>query len=98
MRVISTSLAGCIDYSPFPGNLGKSSIFAAHCAHGIAPTLTRYNPSEVNNLYMGKYYLGLGSELANLNLDKLQLVADTAYQWCRGHTTQAIAKTFFSSL
>lgn len=47
---------------------------------------------------MGKHYLGLGSELANLNLDKLQLVADTAYQWCRGHTTQAIAKTFFSSL
>lgn len=97
-ELLSTSLAGCIDYSPFPGNLGKSSVFAAYCAHGIVPILTRYNPSEVDDLYMGKHYLGLGSELANLNLDKLQLVADTAHQWYRGHTTQAIAKTFFSYL
>ena len=97
-ELLSTSLAGCIDYSPFPGNLGKSSVFAAYCAHGIVPILTRYNPSEVDDLYMGKHYLGLGSELANLNLDKLQLIADTAHQWYWGHTTQAIAKTFFSYL
>ncbi len=97
-ELLSTSLAGCIDYSPFPGNLGKSSVFAAYCAHGILPILTRYNPSEVDNLYNDKHYLVLGSELAILNLDRLQIVADNAYQWYRGHTTQSIAKTFFSYL
>jgi hypothetical protein len=97
-ELLSTSLAGCIDYSPFPGNLGKSSVFAAYCAHGLVPILTRYNPSEVDDLYNDRHYLAFGSELAILNLDRLQIVADTAHQWYRRHTTQAIAKTFFSYL
>jgi hypothetical protein len=97
-ELLSTSLAGCIDYSPFPGNLGKSSVFAAYCAHGLVPILTRYNPSEVDDLYQDRHYLVLGSELAILNLDRLQIVADTAHQWYGSHTTQAIAKTFFSYL
>ena len=97
-ELLSTSLAGCIDYTPFPGNLGKSSVFAAYCAHGLVPILTRYNPSEVDDLYNDRHYLVLGSELAILNLDRLQIVADNADRWYRGHTTQAISKTFFSYL
>ena len=97
-ELLSTSLAGCIDYSPFPGNLGKSSVFAAYCAHGLVPILTRYNPSEVDDLYNDRHYLVLGSELAILNLNRLQIVADTAHQWYVGHTTKSIAKTFFSYL
>lgn len=97
-ELLATSLAGCIDYSPFPGNLGKSSVFAAYCAHGLVPILTRYNPSEVDDLYKDRHYLVLGSELAISNLDRLQIVADNAHQWYGGHTTKAIAKTFFSYL
>jgi hypothetical protein len=96
--LLSTSIAGCLDYTPFPGNLGKSSVLAAYCAHGLVPILTRYNPSEVDDLYRDRHYLVLGSELAGLNLERLQIIADTAYQWYGGHTTQAIAKTFFSYL
>lgn len=97
-ELLSTSLAGCIDYSPFPGNLSKSGVFAAYCAHGILPILTRDNSSEVDDLYRGRHYVVLGSELAIFNSDRLQIVADNAHQWYRGHTTQSIARTFFSYL
>lgn len=97
-ELLSTSFAGCIDYSPFPGNLAKSGVFAAYCAHGLVPILTRYNPSEVDDLYNNRHYLVLGSELDTLSLDRLQIVADNAHQWYGGHTTQLIAKTFFAYL
>lgn len=95
-QLMMTSLAGCLDYSPFPGNLGKSGAFAAYCAHGILPILTRYNPSETNGLCMNQHYLVLGSKLDKSSLDRTQIIANKAYEWYQDHTLKEIAKIFHS--
>jgi hypothetical protein len=99
-ELMLTSLAGCIDYSLYPGELGKSGIFAAYCAHGLVPILTNYNPSEADGLYMNQHYLALDSKLSNLDsgLAELQMIAEKAYEWYQTHTLKKIAKTFSSCI
>lgn len=93
-ELLLTSLVGCIDYTPFPGNLGKSSVFAAYCAHGLVPLLTQYNPSEADDLYLNQHYLVLDSQSDGLNLAQLQIIADQAHEWYQDHTIKEIAKIF----
>jgi len=95
-ELLLTSLAGCMDYSPFPGNLGKSGVYAAYCAHGIVPFLTRYNPSEADNLYMNQHYLTLDSKLGDLTLTDLQNVANNAHQWYQDHSLKRVSEIFNS--
>lgn len=95
-ELLLTSLAGCMDYSPFPGNLGKSGVYAAYCAHGVVPILTQYNPSEADGLHMGQHYLTLDSKLETLTLTDLQKIADGAYQWYQDHSLEKVAKLFSS--
>ncbi len=95
-ELLLTSIAGCIDYSPFPGSLGKSGVFAAYCAHGILPILTCYNPSEENGLCMNQHYLVLGSKLDSLSLNSYQIIANKAYEWYQDHTLKETAKKFNS--
>lgn len=97
-ELLLTSLAGCVDYSPFPGDLGKSGAFAAYCAHGLVPILTRYNPSEADGLQMNQHYLVLGSKLDSLNLTQLQAIADQAHEWYQTHTLKEVAKAVSSCI
>lgn len=97
-ELLLTSLAGCLDYSPYPGNLGKSGVFAAYCAHGLVPILTRYNSSEGDGLHMNRHYLVLGSVLESWNLAELQTIADKAYEWYQTHTLKEISKIFSSCI
>lgn len=93
-QLLLTSIAGCLDYTPFPGDLSKSGVFAAYCAHGLVPISTRYNPSEAEGLYPDQHYLVLDKGLINLNLEELQIVASTAYKWYQNHSLSAVSSVF----
>lgn len=97
-ELLSNSLAGCLDYSPFPGNLGKSGVFAGYCAYGLLPILTQDNHSEREGLSANKDYLVMGDRSGDLNFTELQAIADKAHEWYQFHTLKETAKTFYSCI
>ena len=97
-QLMLSSLAGFFDYSYCPGDLGKSTIFAAFCAHGLIPVSSQYNPSEATGLEINKHYVVPDEQLKNFNLRQLQLIADHARQWYSHHTLTENAKVFASYL
>lgn len=92
------SLAGCLDYTRFPGDLGKSSVFAAFCAYGLVPFCTQYNPSEVDGIEINKHYLTLNKLLPTLNLEQLQIIANNSNQWYNSHNLENNSKIFAYSI
>lgn len=97
-QLMLTSIAGCLDYNPFPGALGKSGVFAAYCSHGLVPISTQYNPSETDGLEMNKHYLVFSNGLNNLKLNELQTVADNAQHWYQTHNLKEVTKVFASQI
>jgi hypothetical protein len=97
-RLLSTSIAGCFDYTNFPGDLSKSSVLAAYCAYSLVPILTRYNPSERDGLEVNQHYLSLDRWRPNLSLDELQAIANNARQWYRSHNLEAVTNAFALNL
>lgn len=96
-QIMLNSVAGCFDYTPFPGDLGKSGVLAAYCSHGLVPITTHYNPSEADGLQMNRHYLALKS-WSDLNLSAMQTVANNAHSWYQSHNLKEIANTFASSI
>ncbi|MCL1464880.1 hypothetical protein [Argonema galeatum] len=96
-ELMLTSKAGFLDYSRFPGGLGKSSVFAAFCVHGLIPICSQYNPSEGDGLEMNKHYL-VPNQLKSFNLMQLQTVANNANKWYNYHNLTENTKIFASSL
>ncbi|MBD1945589.1 glycosyltransferase family 1 protein [Coleofasciculus sp. FACHB-712] len=97
-QLLLNSLAGFIDYSRFPGDLGKSSVFAAFCAHGLVPICSCYNPSEADGLEMHKHYLVPNPSLKNLSLTQLQTVVNNSSTWYENHNIVQNTKVFASYL
>ncbi|MBE9125471.1 MULTISPECIES: glycosyltransferase family 1 protein [unclassified Coleofasciculus] len=97
-QLLLNSLAGFLDYSRFPGDLGKSSVFASFCAHGLIPLSSQYNPSEADGLEMKKHYLIPDKRLKEFNLSQLQTVADNANKWYNRHNLTENTKVFTSHL
>jgi hypothetical protein len=95
-QILSESLFSCVDYSHFPGNLAKSSVFAATCAHGAVPLLTKYDPSEADGLILDHNYLLIASNMRGRDFSDLQLVADHSYQWYLAHNLSETTKRFLS--
>ncbi len=95
-QLMLSSLAGFFDYSLWPGDLGKSTVFAAFCAHGLIPVSSQYNPSEATGLEINKHYVVPDEQLKNMNLRQLQSIADNARQWYGTHTLTKNAKVFAS--
>jgi hypothetical protein len=56
-QILADSFAGFLDYSHQPGTLGKSSIFAAYCAHGLVPVSATYDPSEADGVELNQHYI-----------------------------------------
>ena len=93
-RLLAGSRTGLLDY--FDGYLGKSSIFAAYCSHGLAPVLLARNESQADGLEAGQHFLVaqfLGQEV---RVAEQQRIADAALAWYSSHTlarmSDAIAK------
>lgn len=93
-QLLLNSIAGCLDYTPFPGDLSKSGVLAAYCAHGVVPIVTRYNPSEADGLYSNQHYLTLDKGAVTSNLNDLQVVATNAYDWYQSHSLSAVTNVF----
>ena len=86
-QLMLTSQAGFLDYSLSPGELGKSTIFAAYCSHGLVPVLTAYNPSEADGIERDKHYLVLNKNSHNnVDASQLQQISDNVYSWYQDHT------------
>ncbi|MEM1168649.1 MAG: hypothetical protein AAGJ08_06090 [Cyanobacteria bacterium P01_H01_bin.35] len=96
--ILLSSTLGFLDYSWYPGCLGKSTVFAAFSAHGLVTILTKYNPSERDGIYLNKHYLLAEDSLNIMNLEELQLIANNARQWYSGHNLISNARIFASYL
>lgn len=97
-QLMLTSFAGLIDYSRFPGDLSKSSVFAAFCAHGLLPICTGYNPSEADGIHLNQQYAVSGNHLRDWSLAELQAIATQAHQWYDHHSLAKNARVFASYL
>jgi len=99
------SIAGVIDY---PADmLGKSTIFAAYCAHRMIPLVAGYGEvaGSSDGLVAGVHYHMLadgGSEnvarIKELNLSSWQTIADNALDWYQDHTLAEHARILAASL
>jgi len=97
-EILLDSVAGYMDYSRFPGDLGKSSVFAAFCAHGVMPICTAYNPSEPDGVFAAQQYAVAGQQLSALSAQQCQRIADNAVAWYAQHSLEINAKQFASCL
>src|SRR5439155_9802235 len=93
-RLLARSRAGLLDY--FDGYLGKSSIFAAYCSHGLAPVLLASNESQADGLEAGQHFLVAGFLEREVRVADQQRIADAALAWYSSHTlarmSDAVAK------
>jgi hypothetical protein len=80
---------------PNPILLGRSTIFAAYCAHGLLTIYTLSCNRDYDGLQEGRHYLSLkpGSPI-NLSLDEAQKVADNAHFWYKNHDLKAQAEAY----
>lgn len=97
-QLMSSSYAGLLDYSKFPGDLGKSSVFAGYCSHGLLPIICRYNPSEHDGIFQGVHYVVANKQLKSYSPSELQLIAKNANDWYGNHTSVKGASVFASSI
>jgi hypothetical protein len=92
-RSLSDAVAGVLDY---PAEvLGKSTIFAAYCAHGVIPIIATYGKaSRADGLEAGAHYWLSDVQSENLRMQAGQAVADNAYDWYQGHNLSVHSRTF----
>ncbi len=96
--ILLDSVAGFMDYSRFPGDLGKSSVFAAFCAHGLMPICTAYNPSEPDGIFENQQYAVPGPQLFTCTAEQQQTIASQAQSWYSQHSLDLNAQFFASHL
>lgn len=84
-RLLSESRAGFLDY---PSDvLGKSTVFAAYCAHGVVPIITQLRQAGLDGLHEGKHFLLLRQEGngASTSRSHLESMSKAVTDWYRGH-------------
>lgn len=90
------SIAGVIDYPA--ALLGKSSIFAAYCAHRMIPLVAvHHEATPADGLVAGVHYTVL-QDGEGLSLSFAQALADSAFDWYQGHGLAAHATRLATSL
>jgi hypothetical protein len=87
ISLLTENMWGLVDY--YPGYLGKSGIFAAHAAHGIAVFTARGLQGEDEGLRAGTHYLVDGMRETDL-----QPVVDRLHTWYMGHSQGVSAASF----
>lgn len=96
-EALTDSVAGVIDY---PARmLGKSTIFAAYCAHRLIPIVAAYgDESRMDGLEPERHYHLIADEGEELSLSTGQTIADNAYRWYQTHNLSVHARTVASRL
>jgi hypothetical protein len=95
--LLSDAVAGMLDY---PAEiLGKSTIFAAYCAHGTVPVVAAYGKAgRADGLEPGTHYWLSDVEPGKLSLAAGQATAANAYDWYQGHSLSVHANTLAACL
>lgn len=95
--ILSRAIAGFFNYHP--AFLGKSTIFAAYCAHRMLPVSAQMTSHIEDGLYPGQHYIlpdqysmGVKSEIL------LQAIADKAYTWYQAHSLSEQTRVFCSAI
>jgi hypothetical protein len=92
--ILQNSIASFASF-PIPDLLGRSTIFAAYCAHRLLPVYTLSCTKDFDGLKEGIHYLSLKSfSDVNISLDRGQEIADNAYSWYRKHDLRTQAKIY----
>lgn len=89
-NLLLNAKVGYLNY--FAGSLGKSSVFAAFCAHGLLSLFPFDNPSHEDGLRRYKHYVtfdDIGNSSATLDL---QSISDDARNWYAGHNLTATSR------
>ncbi|MGD1898936.1 MAG: hypothetical protein ACFB16_18530 [Phormidesmis sp.] len=82
--LMSRSFAGVFDYHRFPRNLGKSTVYAAYCAHGLLPIcngsfLRPQDGTVADTHYVDTFTLHTRSAQSSTD-DWLQTIATNAHE------------------
>jgi hypothetical protein len=85
------SMAGFVNH--LPGDLGKSGVFAAYCAHRMLPVTPQDLRSEADGIARGIHYYSAREESRSATAEP-QAIADAAWNWYRGHSLQRHARAF----
>lgn len=95
-QLLSEAMVGFFDYSiPF---LGKSTIFAAYCAHQVIPIGAFYPGKDADGLERGKHYWFGDRHSSSMTLLTGQCVADNAHNWYQAHSLLAQSSNFATCL
>ncbi|MCP2731578.1 hypothetical protein [Limnofasciculus baicalensis] len=97
-ELMLTSFAGFVDYSHSLGKLGKSTIFAAYCSHGLLPINSVDNCSQFDGLEVNKNYVLPSKQLQSLNFQQLDEIANNAHKWYGKHSLDKVVEIFASCL
>jgi hypothetical protein len=94
--LLSDSIIGFFNYPT--DYLGKSTIFAAYCAHRLLPVGVYSTERQMDGLSSGKHFWLAGHYKGEWSLAAGQTIADNAYQWYQEHNLFKQAKVFTSCL
>lgn len=96
-HLLLDAVAGVIDYSAT--FLGKSTIFAAYCAHRVIPILANFDdPVPGEGLEENRHYWLTDVASEQITLEKGQEIADNALYWYQMHNLSVHAKKFADCL
>lgn len=93
-ELMLSSIAGFLDYSKSLARMGKSTIFAAFCSHGLLPISTIDNQSQADGLKVNQQYVVPSQQLKYFNEQQLQDIANNANKWYKQHSLDKITQTF----
>lgn len=95
--LLANSVIGFLDYPE--QLLGKSSIFAAYCAHRVLPVIaTNGEAPGADGLEAGQHYWPSHFNVEDLTPARSQRIADNAANWYQAHSLPKQAEVFASYL
>lgn len=92
-NILKDSIVGFLTF-PSPAHLGKSTVFATYCAHGLIPCMVSASTTLIDGLEVGKHYFSTSNTNSRLSLESAQEIANNAYDWYQTHKLSAQAKIF----
>jgi len=96
-RMLANSLVGFIDYPT--DFLGKSTIFASYCAHGMLPVIGRFSGEDADGLETQKHYwFPDKTPTENIDMMQAQTIANNAHNWYQNHSIPRHSQVFSGCL
>ncbi|MBD1847246.1 glycosyltransferase family 1 protein [Cyanobacteria bacterium FACHB-63] len=94
-RYMSSAIAGFLDYPT--AYLGKSTIFAAYCSHGMIPIVSSKKTPNLDGLKSNQHYW-LADSKQILDIEQAQAIVHTAHAWYHAHNLRTQSAIFAASL